>query len=76
MTGTEMLMKLMAEWHRNGEPKEVIIAFLDHELSADYRINCPHTRALGLAQFALMGSTEAMRQDSYQPIPKPKEKPQ
>jgi hypothetical protein len=76
MTGTEMLMKLMAEWNRDGEPNEVIIVFLDHELTADYRINCPHTRALGLAQFALMGSTEAMRKDSYEPRKKPKEKTQ
>jgi hypothetical protein len=66
-------MKLMGEWNRDGEPQEVIIVFLDHELNADYRINCPHTRALGLAQFAQMGSTEAMRKDSYQPPPKPKD---
>ena len=73
MTGTEMLMKLMAEWHRDGEPQEVIVVFLDKELSANYRMNCPHTRALGLAHFAVMGSEEAMRNESYEPTPKTKE---
>ena len=76
MTGTEMLMGLMAEWNRNGEPKEVIIVFLDHDLGADYRTNCPHTRAIGLAKFALMGSTEAMRVESYKPRQRQEEKAQ
>lgn len=73
MTGTEMLMKLMEEWHRAGEPQEVVIAFLDHELNANYRTNCPHTRALGLMLFGLFGSEDAIRNESYEPTQKPKE---
>jgi hypothetical protein len=76
MTGTEMLMRLMEEWSREGEPQEVIIAFLDHEMVADYRTNCPHTRAIGLANFALMGSTEVMKRDSYEPTHRRRETPQ
>lgn len=71
MTGTEMLMKLMAEWNRDGEPKEVIIAFVDGNGEADYRTNCLHTRAVGLAQFALDGSRDAIRGTTYTPTPKP-----
>lgn len=71
VTGTEMLMKLMEEWHRQGEPHEVIIAFVDHNGEADYRINCLHTRAIGLARFALLGSEGAIRGTTYAPEPKP-----
>jgi hypothetical protein len=73
LTGTEMLMKLMEEWHRQGEPHEVIIAFVDSNGEADYRINCLHTRALGLAHFALTGSSDAIRGTTYAPTPKPKD---
>jgi hypothetical protein len=76
VTGTEMLMGLMAEWNRKGEPEEVIVVFLDHDQCVDYRTNCPHTRAIGLAQFALMGSTEAMREGSYHPRQRQEEKAQ
>jgi len=73
MTGTEMLMKLMAEWSCEGEPEEVMVVFLDHQLNADYRINCVHTRAIGLARFALLGSEEAISKASYVPRQKAKE---